>query len=581
MTEEPKRILVYKYGLLPPTKNGDKVYEQIELARLYYNKLVGLERIRREKWSRLVGGEEVEALLLEKSRVTDELEAVRSEIKENKKRGLTTLVELKTKADGLRKHRSSLNTKLKEARSKAKLLPEISAAVEKLGNDHVTQKKAARTELRSQGLYCGAYALVDQDVARWRSSKGRPQFRRRTGEGRIGAQIACGCSVESLASNSQIQFDPIPEENFLTRSGRRNKCRTTLRIRIGSDEKRQPVWSEFPMTMHRKLPEGAIVKWVVVTRRRIGSKWKWDVCFTLDITDTPKSVARCKTNRALSLDVGWRVTENGLRIAMGYDGEKTFEYVLLKNKSGYDPLSRIAHAASIQSIRDKNFDEIKSLIIAWKVDKVLPDALNERSQHIHSWRSQRRLSALFHVWKGCRVDGDETIFELVKDWDRQDRHLWDWSANETKRALGARREMYRLWALDIVKRFDVVIIEKMDMKVFARTALPEQEKRGSVQSRRNRHFVAISEFREELTRQAEKWGVEIVEVNPAYTSKKCAGCGVIVKPEDPVAVMWTCQGCGVVFDRDENAAKNIWRRGVESHGLVISRGVLAENFGGV
>jgi len=37
-------IIVYRYGLLAPTLNGDKVAEQMSAAHRYYNKLVEIER---------------------------------------------------------------------------------------------------------------------------------------------------------------------------------------------------------------------------------------------------------------------------------------------------------------------------------------------------------------------------------------------------------------------------------------------------------------------------------------------------------------------------------------------------------
>jgi putative transposase len=59
--------------------------------------------------------------------------------------------------------------------------------------------------------------------------------------------------------------------------------------------------------------------------------------------------------------------------------------------------------------------------------------------------------------------------------------------------------------------------------------------------------------------KAERAGVEVVAVNPAWTSQECSGCGVVVAKV--LAQRWhTCPHCGLSLHRDENAARNILAR---------------------
>jgi putative transposase len=62
-------------------------------------------------------------------------------------------------------------------------------------------------------------------------------------------------------------------------------------------------------------------------------------------------------------------------------------------------------------------------------------------------------------------------------------------------------------------------------------------------------------------------GRRIVTVNPAFTSQRCSGCGVMVSKG--LSVRWhACPDCGTSLHRDHNAAKNIERLGQSLRGGV-------------
>lgn len=70
------------------------------------------------------------------------------------------------------------------------------------------------------------------------------------------------------------------------------------------------------------------------------------------------------------------------------------------------------------------------------------------------------------------------------------------------------------------------------------------------------------------TYKAENAGRVIVFVDPRNTSKICSCCGTMVEKSLSVRVH-TCPVCGLVMDRDENAANNILRLGLESLGTAL------------
>ena len=61
-------------------------------------------------------------------------------------------------------------------------------------------------------------------------------------------------------------------------------------------------------------------------------------------------------------------------------------------------------------------------------------------------------------------------------------------------------------------------------------------------------------------------GSKVVLVDPKYTSQMCSRCGMIVK-KDLSERIHRCSECGLSMDRDQNAAINILRLGLQSVGI--------------
>mgnify|MGYP002410983168 FL=1 len=72
-------------------------------------------------------------------------------------------------------------------------------------------------------------------------------------------------------------------------------------------------------------------------------------------------------------------------------------------------------------------------------------------------------------------------------------------------------------------------------------------------------FITITESK------AEEAGSHVILVNPRNTSQMCSRCGMIVAKTLSDRVH-SCPHCGLVMDRDQNAAINIMRLGLQSQG---------------
>lgn len=76
-----------------------------------------------------------------------------------------------------------------------------------------------------------------------------------------------------------------------------------------------------------------------------------------------------------------------------------------------------------------------------------------------------------------------------------------------------------------------------------------------------------SVFREKLADLEQRFGVVATEVNPAYTSRECGGCGYVDRRNRPTQSHFSCLWCGRTIHADVGAAQVINRRRSPASGL--------------
>lgn len=114
----------------------------------------------------------------------------------------------------------------------------------------------------------------------------------------------------------------------------------------------------------------------------------------------------------------------------------------------------------------------------------------------------------------------------------------------------ARLDFCHKAANDLIARFDTIVVEKLNIQGMLRN---------------HPLAKAISDvgwgmFLDILRAKAASAGRTVVEVNPAYTSQDCSGCGQRVPKK--LSVRWhSCPYCGLELHRDHNAALNIRKKG--------------------
>ena len=113
----------------------------------------------------------------------------------------------------------------------------------------------------------------------------------------------------------------------------------------------------------------------------------------------------------------------------------------------------------------------------------------------------------------------------------------------------------------IVKKYDIICIEDLDVKSMKETELTVRNKRVS--------DVSWSEFRRQLTYKSTWYGRTLSAVDRYYPSSQiCHYCGRIDGKKAETIRFWVCPKCNSKLDRDVNAAINILNEGLRTIGTM-------------
>lgn len=138
-----------------------------------------------------------------------------------------------------------------------------------------------------------------------------------------------------------------------------------------------------------------------------------------------------------------------------------------------------------------------------------------------------------------------TVDELKRLASKEARRRQDWIHQST---------------IQLIQNHDFIALEDLQVKNMTR--------KGRRKSGLNRAILRQnwSEFLITLQYKAKLAGVEVILVNPAYTSQDCNACGHRAKENRESQAMFRCVKCGHEANADVNAALNILERGLNRSG---------------
>lgn len=378
-------VRVYEYGLLPPTVNADLVDQQMRDAHRYRNMLTEIERARRTRVREIMSSHQDMAPLQQQ---IDELTAKRNELRDGvKKTRAATRSRSETKEQrdaikALNEQIKNLVIKIKEIREAVRKDPEVQNA---LGIAEADARQRVRDERAKCGVYWGTYLLQEADADRARQESSMPKFEPWRGNGRVSVQLQGGLELSGLwGSDTQIQIAPVSPDAYdrrVPKGARRRAGRTVLRLRVSS-MKGRPVWAEFPMIMHRPLPEGAVIKVATVQRRKRDCvSWYWRLQMTVDTTACISARPPAPDHGAVALNLGFAVRPGGTIRAGFLVGTDGLAKEILTVKSDIyrgaelspDQLAKamswisngLKKSEDIRSIRDNNLNMMKASFAPW------------------------------------------------------------------------------------------------------------------------------------------------------------------------------------------------------------------------
>lgn len=568
-------IRVYRYGLLPPTAEAERVRDQLRKAHAYRNTLIEIERGRRAALRAIdTSHAEVEALRSAAQVARETEDAAVQELRRLRAKHRSR-AETATQTEAVRAARAARKAAVQVFAQRRKEVREDAAMASARDEVNARAAELHRSARAHCGVYWGTYLLVEDAIQA--SAKAPlydgdepsdPRFARWGGEGAIGVQLQGGAAVSDVmgGEDTRMQIAAPDPRAWLSpiRGERRRFSRTALKLRVGSSGT-EPIWAEWPMIMHRSMPEGARLKRAKVVLRRIGPREEWSLHVTVDCpNDGPR---RCGEG-AVAIDLGWRTLPQGVRVAAwcGTDGA-TGEFVLPADSGVLGGLGKVR---DLRSIRDKNFEAARAKFKAWLDSQPsVPEWLAAATKTLAQWRSIARLSQLAVRWRELRFDGDAEAFDALETWRYHDHHLWQWETSQGVSSLRRRRDEYRVFAAGLAKRYRTVVFEDFDLRKMAKrpTTAATDDTPQNETARRHLHAVAPGDLRMVISQAFVARGGEVVDVPAQDTTRTCHQCGLVEIWDQASYVCHACSGCGLIWDQDANASANIlerWRSSLES-----------------
>ncbi len=546
------QIRVYEYGCGRGQIDGlDLAIEQMRRRIEFWNSMVEIDNDVREKMEALLFAGPDEA----------ELQSLRELLKNLLRNGTGD----QSDENSTTKHREQVRALQSATRAK---LASVKQTRKDNAAKHRTQlreldneRKARIAEVQARaGLY-----WANRDEIRRRYEFARPKAMREgrqlrpqvwNEEGRICIQFPRGLLVPSaFQRNGRLQIDAIPEKAWdsQSRSERRRLARTRLRLRVAANRDRSPIWLDIPVVLHRRMPKDGVIRSVSFIRERVGLNWRHRVLFTV-AEPAPPNLA--PSERAVGLDLGWRLTPYGLRVVYWADDSGARGELVLP-LSDLIEFKRIGNlGGAIVNAHTRTVSSIGSFLRR----HTIPVELKQLAKEAVRSSSPQTLVVLFERWRQCRFSGDRYPFTVLRRWYRQYIHLWTWQANLRDQLLRRRRELYRRFAVDLSCHYGRIFVN--DIQLNRKVLRPASVEALIPIQRYHRFIAAISVLCRILQSACEKRGVVLKRLRCKGATTSCHVCGMVDDWNPRTTTTHTCSKCGQSWDQDYNAARQVLIQGL-------------------
>jgi hypothetical protein len=499
--------IVYRYGLLPPVTEAERVSIQIHKAHEYQNRLIEIERNHRDARDKVTT--QVEPL----ASIAGRCAVIEKELAEARQALSAVRADARDKTAGDDTHARNLAAELrklwperKAALKQVLAMPQVQTELAALDQKRKDAVKAARASCE---VYWGTYLQIEAAVEQARKTPAPPRFQRWTGEGAVAVQLMKGLPIaEALEGTDQrirLALAPVAVPD------RGGSPLPRVFLRVGSTEDRHPIFAEWPLVYHRPMPDQSVLKWAKVVRRRVGGHDVWSLHLTIEVP--PPSVPA--PGSAIAVNLRWSRAGADVTTAAEWTDGQTAAVLTID-----EAIDGMLHKSDdLRSIRDKNFEKEKAILREQLAGLApIPPDHSERLEYLHAWKAQAKLAVHVIWWRDHRFRNDDAAFLAAEAWRKQDKHLWQWEANARRKALARRRDGYRVFAAQAARTHSTLVIEKLNIARLAKTPAPEDERDLNPKASSQRFGAAPSELRSALINAFRRDGKTVAEVPAGLTS---------------------------------------------------------------
>lgn len=602
--------IVYRYGTRNHWVPPDEVIAQMRLANQLRNRLVEIERdhdaAMLAMWSEHPRVAEAEAeLATAEATVSELVDTAKQQHQADRSRatrpaqGKAIAAARKKLSAARQARRAAITTVYEVAKSK----------IEAIRNERKVAIKATYAEYsQTNGLYWATYNAVTAHhrtattrVAASRK-KGLPaerKFRRFDGSGTITVQLQREAKApkrspallssgegpwRNIARLPKVSAMDPAEHATLSRGKRRRIGRDEITLALGSGHT-----VTIPIQIHRPLPADADVCQIELTSRRVASRYETAVAITVKIPDPPPPVA----GPAIAVHLGWRTLPDGsVRVATikstqtltpptNLDGCVVGSSTQLEAVIPARLMDIAGRPASVRGRRDGNLTPRLKQLAEW-IERYPQLWENDDApfvrwtpNNIRQWRSAGRLAAVAKAWRDnptiTTLDGGNELLADLEAWRRQDKHLWEWEANERQQTARYRDELWRRVGAWLASQASVVVVDDTNLaQLRQRMDIGETDPitPGIVADRARARAViaAPGRLREMIVAAATRRGVDVTKVSAAGLSRIHSRCGHenTADARFATSISVVCDGCGQLYDQDRNAVSLMLTRAVGS-----------------
>lgn len=266
----------------------------------------------------------------------------------------------------------------------------------------------------------GSYLAIETSAKKsFSDSKTDPKFSKFNGEGKVGVQLTDekGLSIQkALAGTNPVLKIELKPEVRLANNTKKKKTLAIARMKISGSSK-SGMFLDIPFIMHRTMPDDSVIKWCYLITKKIGYRLIYEIQFTIE-SETFKQIKDNKSG-TIAINLGWRSVNEGIKYGTTFDGQNTEDLIFnhkLVNKNNQSKF--------LLSVSDHYFNEVKKEFSNWLKTANITDELKSEVEFIHAWKAHEKLVKISKKFSYLFLS-DNINYKLWSLWRKYRCHLDD------------------------------------------------------------------------------------------------------------------------------------------------------------